>query len=458
MTRYHSEGALHQSGSATPGLAVLGREAQGMQAGPAWRKLSRKERRELLRRRQAMGRRELEELVRKNLLAAVWEAGLDALRRQLEAEADRVSGAPKGKHAQGRRGRRHGYEVGSAVLGGVRMPILRPRVRSLDGTRELPLPTYQALQDETTLGETVLAQALAGVATRGYRHVMAQALRGPEEIPLTHVSKSSVSRRFVAETGARLEALLSRPLTERYLAVFVDGLQLGEHHVIAAVGVAEDGTKRVLGLWEGETENRTVCQALLEDLVRRGLSAEKGLLVIVDGSKALAAAVRAVWGRRAVIQRCVVHKARNVLEKLPESLRPRAERALARAWGAETAQEAQRRLEALAREWAAAGYPEAASSLREGGAETLTVLRLELPPELRRSLRSTNPIESAFSRHEKVAHRVTWWRNGRQALRWAAVSLLAAEGSFHKLPAAEALPALAAALERHVASLAGVAA
>ena len=321
------------------------------------------------------------------------------------------------------------------------------RVRSLDRHEELSLPLYEALQEEHTLEETVLVQVVAGVATRRYGSVMARALDLPEEL-LTGVSKSSVSRRFVAQTAARLGELFRRPLRERYVALFVDGLQLGAHHVIAAVGVTEEGEKRLLGVWEGATENRAVCQALLEDLVARGLSAERGLLVVIDGSKALVQAVRAVLGERALIQRCVWHKSRNVLDKLPEVLQPRVRRAMLRAWGARTAWEAEQALQTLAEELAAAGYPEAAASLREGLPETLTVIRLGLPPALRRSLRTTNPIESAFARHEQLAHRVRWWRNGRQALRWAALSLLQAEASFRKLPGADALPRLAAALEQ----------
>jgi len=413
---------------------------------PGWRRLSRRERRALLRRIR-IDREELAGLVRGSLLATVWTVGLSWLAEQLEQEADRVCGAPKGKHSPQRRGRRHSYEVGSVVLGGVRIPLLRPRVRSLDRHEELSLPLYEALQEEHTLEETVLVQVVAGVATRRYGSVMARALDLPEEL-LTGVSKSSVSRRFVAQTAARLGELFRRPLRERYVALFVDGLQLGAHHVIAAVGVTEEGEKRLLGVWEGATENRAVCQALLEDLVARGLSAERGLLVVIDGSKALVQAVRAVLGERALIQRCVWHKSRNVLDKLPEVLQPRVRRALARAWGARTAWEAEQALQTLAEELAGAGYPEAAASLREGLPETLTVIRLGLPPALRRSLRTTNPIESAFARHEQLAHRVRWWRNGRQALRWAALSLLQAEASFRKLPGADALPRLAAALEQ----------
>lgn len=415
-----------------------------------WRRLSRRERRQWLRESAKTTAAELEGLVRAGLLELSREIGQVWLRQRLEAEADALAGAPKGRHHPQRRGRRHGYEVGSVVMGGVRLPILRPRVRSLQGREDLLLPTYRALQDEAALSKAVLEQSLAGVAMRRYGETMPGLLGIPDALPVTHTSRSTVSRRFLAEAGAILAEILRRPLSERYLVVFLDGLVLGEHAVVAAVGVTEAGEKRVLGLWEGATENRELCQALVEDLAGRGLSAEHGLLVVVDGSKALAAAVRAVWGEKALIQRCVCHKARNVLEKLPRSMQGLVKRRLGRAWGEAEADTAALSLQALAERLEEAGYPEAAASLREGLEETLTCQRLKLPERLRRSLRSTNLIESIFARHEEVAHRVKYWRHGAQALRWAATSLLRAEKALQPLPVAAELPRLAAALEQHV--------
>ncbi|WP_449731081.1 IS256 family transposase [Geochorda subterranea] len=239
--------------------------------------------------------------------------------------------------------------------------LRRPRVRRLQGREELVPPTYRALQDEATLGEAALEQSLAGVAMRRYGETMPDLLGIPDELPVTHVSRSTVSRRFLAEAGAILAEVLHRPLSERYLVVFLDGLALGEHQVVAAVGVTEAGQKRVLALWEGVTESREVCQALVEDLAARGLSAQHGLLVVIDGSKALAAAVRAVWGERALIQRCVCHKARNVLEKLPRSLQGMVRRRLARAWGEADAAAAALSLQALADRLDETGYAEAAA-------------------------------------------------------------------------------------------------
>jgi len=229
---------------------------------------------------------------------------------------------------------------------------------------------------------------------------------------------------------------------------------LGPHHVIAALGVTEAGEKRGLGLWEGATENAEVCRSLLEDLVRRGLSTERGLLVVMDGGKGLAAAVRAVLGDRVLVQRCTCHKDRNLMDKLPEHRRDAVHRALRRVWSAEDAKVAERRLSRLLQRLEREGEEAAARSLEEGKDEMLTCVRLGLHPDLRASLESTNLIESAFSRHEGVAHRVKRWRNGNQALRWAAASLALAEQGFHRLPGAEHLGALAAALERHARSVA----
>jgi putative transposase len=215
-------------------------------------------------------------------------------------------------------------------------------------------------------------------------------------------SKSTVSRRFVAETQAWLEEWLSRPLDgERYLALVLDGLELGAHHVIAALGVTAAGDKRVLGLWEGATENAEVCRALLEDLVRRGLSVDRGLLVIIDGGQGLAAAVRTVLGDRVLLQRCTVHKTRNVLDKLPEHRRAALRRALRRAWSAQDVTVAERQLRSLICRLEEAGEVAAARSLAEGLEETLTCVRLGLHPELRASLESTNLIESACTQLTK---------------------------------------------------------
>jgi transposase-like protein len=224
---------------------------------------------------------------------------------------------------------------------------------------------------------------------------------------------------------------------------------MGEHTVVVALGITAGGEKQVLGLWEGATENATVCRALLEDLIARGFEVDRGMLLVIDGSKALRAAVRDVLGQAAVVQRCQVHKKRNVLEHLPEKEREAVGKKLDAAWRQTDYDNALRMLKRLADDLEVR-HPGAAASLREGLEETLTVVRLGLPELLARSLRSTNCIESAFDKVRGYAHHVKRWRNGRQVLRWSAAGLLAAEKGFNRIKGYRLLPMLAVALEREV--------
>ncbi len=237
------------------------------------------------------------------------------------------------------------------------------------------------------------------------------------------------------------------------LVVYVDGLVVAGRTVLAALGVLETGEKLVLGLREGSSENGPLCRTFLEDLVARGLSAEKGLLVVLDGGKGIASAVRAVFGPRALIQRCRVHKKRNVLDNLPAHARDQVSRRLTDIWAMPSPSDARRSLESLARQLTLAGHKEAAASLREGLSETLTIQHLGLPSDgtVIESLATTNPVESVFSTYEQIAHRVKNWQHGEMVLRWVAVALMKAEKSFKTMATAAELKQLAAALERHAA-------
>jgi transposase-like protein len=237
---------------------------------------------------------------------------------------------------------------------------------------------------------------------------------------------------------------------ERYLVLMLDGVVIADHTVVVALGITAEGEKRILGLWEGATENAAVCRSLLEDLVARGLEVTPGILVVIDGCKALRAAVRNVLGQSAVVQRCQVHKKRNVLEHLPEKERNAVSRKLDRAWRETNYDKALKALQKLADELEDR-YPGAAASLREGLEETLTVTRLGLPELLVKALKSTNAIESAFNKVRAAARNVKRWPNGRQVLRLSAAGLMAAEEGFSRIKGYRQLPLLAAALEREVA-------
>jgi putative transposase len=297
------------------------------------------------------------------------------------------------------------------------------------------------------LADGVVARMLGGLSTRGDRAGLEPVGRGVEQTA-TGTSHSAVSRRFVAATAERLDQLLNRPLGgQRWLVVFLDGFGMGEHLLVGALGVTADGTKVPLGVVEGTTENKPVCLRLVTGLRDRGLDPEGGVLFVIDGGKALAAAVRGTFGAKARLQRCRRHKERNVLDHLPEAERPVVQRRLRAAWASPDAEQAQYELETLAR-GLARQRPGAAASLREGLAETLTVNRLGVGGKLLQTLESTNPVESMIEIVRDHAGRVKRWSSGEMALRWAAAGMLAAEAQFRRVKGYQELPALAAALEQ----------
>jgi transposase-like protein len=311
------------------------------------------------------------------------------------------------------------------------------------GGHEVSLPTFQAMADVDPLNRRVVEQMLVGVATRRYA-------RSLEPVPATMrsrgTSKSAVSRRFVAKTAAQLAAWQTASLEGLDLVgLLIDGVHIGEHCLIVALGIAADGQKHALGLWDGSTENARVCQDLLANLHSRGLRTDRSLLVILDGSKALRKAVRATFGEAALVQRCQVHKTRNVLEYLSDRDRRWAHAILRRAYQATDVKTAQRLLGDLARRLEAE-YPSAAESVREGLDETLTVLNLKLSARLRRSLATTNAAESLISRTRHVKRNVKRWRGGRMMLRWVAAGVLEAVKGFRRLKGYADMPTLVSAL------------
>jgi transposase-like protein len=276
--------------------------------------------------------------------------------------------------------------------------------------------------------------------------------RSLEQLPAGEVdrstSRSSVSRRFVALTQRQLAEAFSRPLEELHLRVVIDGIAFRDHCVLLALGVAVDGSKHVLGLWEGSTENSAVAKALLRDLVERGLPTERALLFVIDGSKALRKAIRDVFGGLACVHRCQIHKERNVLEHLPQALRPSVRRALRQAWASSKVELARRQLERLAASLEA-DHPGAAASLREGMEETLTLQALGIQGALYRTLRSTNPIENLNGSVPDYTKNVKRWRGGGMILRWVGAALDEARKGFRKIRGHRDLSQLVQALQRY---------
>jgi putative transposase len=391
---------------------------------------------------------EIAQSATEGLLALAVGAGLQVLGTMMEESVTALAG-PKGKHNPDRVAVRHGHEQGSVVLGGRRVPVERPRVRAADGSGELQVAVYELFSGSEILGRLALERMLGGLSTRRYP-VGLEPVGSKVEQAATGTSKSAVSRRFVAMTQVALAELLSADLSELDLVcLLIDGVHFGEHTCVVALGIALDGTKHPLALQEGSTENATLARELLVGLRERGLEVTRPILCVIDGAKALRRAVLDVFDHP-VIARCQLHKIRNVRDKLPERLGGPVERRMRTAYRAASALDAQGQLEALARELDKT-HPGAAASLREGLAETLTILRLGVPPTLARTIRSTNTIESMISICREHAGNVKRWQDGQMALRWCAAGMVQAGKQFRRVNGYLHLPALRAALEAEVA-------
>jgi putative transposase len=327
------------------------------------------------------------------------------------------------------------------------VPISRPRVRTADDTAGIGLASHAEFSSRDLLEHVALERMLAGISTRRYGRA-AEPVGADVEAGSRSTSKSSISRAFVAGTREALDELLSRDLSEVELAVvMIDGIELAGMTHVVALGVTGDGTKIPLSLGEGSTENATVATALLSDLVDRGLRLHGGQLFVLDGARALRRAVRDVAGTRAPVHRCHRHKERNVVEHLPERERPWVRAKLRRARADPDHASALAALKALARSLEQT-YPDAAGSLREGLEETLTLTRLGVTGALRRTLCSTNPIESMLSTVRRTQRNVTRWRGGDMRMRWTAAGLAEAHKSFRRIKGHRDLPKLTAAI-RH---------
>ena len=384
---------------------------------------------------------------REGLLALSVGVGLRVVHELMEAEVAEIAGE-KGKHDPDRSAVRHGHEAGSMTLGGRRVPVSRPRVRTADGAAEVPIATYQYFADRGPLQRAVMNRMLAGVSTRKFERV-AEPVGSEVEQTATTKRKSSVSEMFIEKTRTALGELMARRLDDIRLAVMMlDGLEIAGRVHVVALGISTDGVKIPLGLWEGSTENATLARSLLTDLVDRGLDPGQGILFVLDGGKALRKAIREVFGEHALVHRCHRHKERNVCDLLPERDRPRVLAQIRGAWALTDPAVAREQLDRLAAELQRS-WPDAAASLKEGMDETLTLMRLGVDTQLAKTLASTNPIESMIEIVRHTQRNVKRWQDGDMRKRWTAAGMLQAEQQFRRIIGCSHLAELVIAIERH---------
>jgi putative transposase len=391
---------------------------------------------------------ELAGAVEEGLLALAVATGLAVMHTIMDEDVTATCG-PKGRHDAGRTAVRHGTEEGSVTLGGRRVPVRRPRVRTADRTAEVPVGSYQLFSSTEILGRMAMERMLAKLSTRRYGAGL-EPVGVEVEKASSSKSRSAVSRRFVAATERSLDEMMSADLSGLDLVAFmVDGVHFAGHCCVVALGVGIDGTKHPLGLVEGSTENATLVTDLIVDLRERGLDVTKPILAVIDGSKALRRAILDVFDH-AFIHRCQLHKVRNVESKLPDPLASTVAAKMRAAYRNPDSLAAEAELEALARQLTKS-HPGAAASLREGLAESLTVTRLGVPPTLARTLRSANAIESMIEICRDHSTNVKRWRDGQMVLRWCAAGMLEASKQFRRVNGFMHLPALRKALDAHVA-------
>ena len=369
--------------------------------------------------------------MREGLMAMSCSAGLLAAIEIMQAEITSVAG-PKGRHDPDRIVSRNGTARGSVALGGRTVAVRRPRAVHTDGSGEVVLDSYKLLSSQDLLNQIVVERMLAGVATR--RHVLVGEPVGESlESDAKATSKSAVSRRFVRATEVKLAELLARDLSQIDVAVvMIDGVIFCGRCCVVALIITTDGTKIPVGLYEGDTENTVVVTGLLSDLVGRGLHFEDGILCVIDGSKALAAGVRKVFGDLALVQRCVLHKRRNVVGHLDDELGAVIDRKLAAAFNDSDPTRGLRVCKGLAQQLEA-DHPSAAASILEGLDDMFTVRRLGVSDSLVRSLSCTNSIESMISVIRGLTGRVTKWKDATMVNRWVAAGMLEAERSFRRI-------------------------
>jgi len=373
--------------------------------------------------------------------------GLGVVHELMALEVDEVVGS-KGRHNPDRAAVRHGHEDGAMTLGGRRVAVRRPRMRTADDEHELPVETYGYFADRDPLTRAVMDRMLAGVSTRKFA-VVGEPVGADVEDASSATGKSTISELFIERTRTALGELMGRRLDDVRLAVMMlDGLEIADRTHVVALAITTDGVKIPLGLWEGSTENATLARTLLADLVDRGLDPEQAILFVIDGAKALRRAIKDVFGEHALVHRCHRHKERNVTDLLPERDRDTVRARIRAAWSLTDPLLAEQRLELLASELDRT-WPDAAGSLREGMPDTLTLMRLGITGKLATTLSSTNPCESMIEIVRYTQRNVKRWRDGDMRKRWTAAGMLVAEQQFRRIIGYRDLAKLVIAIERH---------
>ena len=385
----------------------------------------------------------LVEMARQSLSSFAVEVGLRMAECLLEDEVARRCG-PRYERPAYRSETRYGHQGGYVTIAGQKVPVRKPRVRRINGRGEAELANYALLQSADAMPESALAKMVNGVSCRRYERVVDLAREG------FGVKKSSVSRGFVRASTEQLQQLAQRRFDEeRFAVIFIDAQPYASEMMVVALGITIAGEKRLLGLRQGATENTAVCTSLLEELRERGVQTDVPTLFVLDGAKALRAAVDRVWGKFAVVQRCQVHKKRNVEAHLPDKHHDELRRQLNLAYHHTDHRQAVKSLGTTVA-WLRRLNPDAAASLAEGLEETLTVVRLGVPELLRKTLSTTNPIESAFSVAEAATRRVKRWRDGDMRQRWCVAGLLDAERHFNRVKGYRHLKQLLDALQHNL--------
>jgi putative transposase len=372
--------------------------------------------------------------------SVIHELSLKTLETILILSAEQVAGArTPGKASGGIRW--HGSQQGSVSLADRKVKVQRPRLRhKTDG--EVAVPAYESLRKDKQLGKRMLGAMMRGVSTREYHEVL------PEMAATVGVSKSAVSRQAIEASSEQLKQLQERRWdSTEILVIYIDGQRFGDHLIISAVGVDTDGKKHVLGLAAGATENAAAVKGLLTHLRDQGLPTDRKYLFVIDGAKALRAAIEEVFGSEQPVQRCRNHKLRNVVDELPKEQRGQTLSLMRAAFRCRTADEGEKRLEQMAR-FLERDHETAARSLREGMKEMFTLQRLDIPQSLHKCLATTNIIESPHSGVEQRTHKVTRWRSQDMVERWAASAWLLTERHFRKVVGHRDLWSLAGILGR----------